>query len=1187
MAEADPKAGAPVRNVSLEDKYLVSGRVFMTGYQALVRLLLIQKERDRAAGLNTAGFVSGYRGSPLGGLDQTLWKAKKHLAGHDIVFQPGVNEDLAATAVWGTQQVMLSPHAKVDGVFALWYGKGPGVDRSGDVFRHANAAGTSKHGGVLVVAGDDHAAKSSTLPHQTDHFFKAMMMPVLAPAGVQEYIDFGVHGYALSRYSGCWVAFKALADTVETSASVDVDPQRVSVAIPTDFAIPPDGLNIRWPDPPLVQEKRLLNHKLYAALAYCRANRLNHVVIDSPAARLGIITSGKSYLDVRQAFDDLGIDDALAAEIGIRLYKVGMVWPLEADGVRHFADGLDEILVVEEKRQLLEYQLKEELYNWREDVRPRVIGKFDEKGEWARIQQSDGTIDHGQWLLPAAGELTPAMIARVIAARIGRFFTSERIVARLAFLEAKEKALSGRSFAIDRVPTFCSGCPHNTSTHVPKGSRALAGIGCHYMVTWMPERHTGTFTQMGGEGVPWVGQAPFTNEPHIFANLGDGTYFHSGLLAIRQAVAAKVNITYKILFNDAVAMTGGQPHDGVLTVPTIVRQLQAEGVSNIVVVTDGTERAYGPADIPHVPVRHRDELDAIQRDLRASPGVTALIYDQTCAAEKRRRRKRGLYPDPARRVFINEAVCEGCGHCGIVSNCMSILPVETAFGRKRRIDQSSCNKDFSCLNGFCPSFVTIEGGTVRKGKALGADERAFGELPEPVLPGTDEPFGIMVTGVGGTGVVTIGALIGMGAHLDGKGVTVLDMTGLAQKGGSVFSHIRIADQPGDLHAVRIAAGEADAVIGGDIIVSASVEALAKMAAGRTRAVINCAETPTSEFAKNPDWQFPLDRMQEALREALSADAEPIAVDFIDAQALATTLMGDAIATNAFLLGYAWQKGMVPVSHAALMQAIELNGVSIEMNQRAFLWGRRTAHAPDTVSTLVQPEPAQPAIEDTLDEIIARRVDALTAYQDAAYAARYRALVIKVRETELRVTGDPRSTRLTEAVARAYFKLLAYKDEYEVARLYTDPAFWRQLEDSFEGDYEVRFHLAPPLISHLDPVTGMVPKKAFGPGMRRVFGWLARLKWLRGTRWDLFGRSTERRKERALIAEYEHDLAEVLEGLSFLRLPLAVEWMSLPEQIRGFGHVKEFSIERAARAREKLLARWREPVRSEATERKRA
>ncbi|MCL4759580.1 MAG: indolepyruvate ferredoxin oxidoreductase family protein [Rhodocyclaceae bacterium] len=1187
MAEADPKAGAPVRNVSLEDKYLVSGRVFMTGYQALVRLLLIQKERDRAAGLNTAGFVSGYRGSPLGGLDQTLWKAKKHLAGHDIVFQPGVNEDLAATAVWGTQQVMLSPHAKVDGVFALWYGKGPGVDRSGDVFRHANAAGTSKHGGVLVVAGDDHAAKSSTLPHQTDHFFKAMMMPVLAPAGVQEYIDFGVHGYALSRYSGCWVAFKALADTVETSASVDVDPQRVSVAIPTDFAIPPDGLNLRWPDPPLVQEKRLLNHKLYAALAYCRANRLNHVVIDSPAARLGIITSGKSYLDVRQAFDDLGIDDALAAEIGIRLYKVGMVWPLEADGVRHFADGLDEILVVEEKRQLLEYQLKEELYNWREDVRPRVIGKFDEKGEWARIQQSDGTIDHGQWLLPAAGELTPAMIARVIAARIGRFFTSERIVARLAFLEAKEKALSGRSFAIDRVPTFCSGCPHNTSTHVPKGSRALAGIGCHYMVTWMPERHTGTFTQMGGEGVPWVGQAPFTNEPHIFANLGDGTYFHSGLLAIRQAVAAKVNITYKILFNDAVAMTGGQPHDGVLTVPTIVRQLQAEGVSNIVVVTDGTERAYGPADIPHVPVRHRDELDAIQRDLRASPGVTALIYDQTCAAEKRRRRKRGLYPDPARRVFINEAVCEGCGHCGIVSNCMSILPVETAFGRKRRIDQSSCNKDFSCLNGFCPSFVTIEGGTVRKGKALGADERAFGELPEPVLPGTDEPFGIMVTGVGGTGVVTIGALIGMGAHLDGKGVTVLDMTGLAQKGGSVFSHIRIADQPGDLHAVRIAAGEADAVIGGDIIVSASVEALAKMAAGRTRAVINCAETPTSEFAKNPDWQFPLDRMQEALREALSADAEPTAVDFIDAQALATTLMGDAIATNAFLLGYAWQKGMVPVSHAALMQAIELNGVSIEMNQRAFLWGRRTAHSPDTVSTLVQPEPAQPAIEDTLDEIIARRVDALTAYQDAAYAARYRALVIKVRETELRVTGDPRSTRLTEAVARAYFKLLAYKDEYEVARLYTDPAFWRQLEDSFEGDYEVRFHLAPPLISHLDPVTGMVPKKAFGPGMRRVFGWLARLKWLRGTRWDLFGRSTERRKERALIAEYEHDLAEVLEGLSFLRLPLAVEWMSLPEQIRGFGHVKEFSIERAARAREKLLARWREPVRSEATERKRA
>jgi len=1179
MAEADPRADAKTspphasrsHAPSLEDKYsLASGRVYLTGYQALVRLLLIQKARDEAAGLDTAGFVSGYRGSPLGGLDQTLWKAKSYLQQASIVFQPGINEDLAATAVWGSQQANLSPQAKHDGVFAMWYGKGPGVDRCGDVFRHGNAAGSSKHGGVLVIAGDDHAAKSSTLPHQTDHFFKSMMMPVLAPAGVQEYIDFGVHGYALSRYSGCWVAFKALADTVETSASVDVDPQRVQVRIPTDFALPPDGLNIRWPDPPLVQEKRLLHYKLYAALAYCGSNGLNRLVIDSPAPRLGIITSGKSYLDVRQAFDDLGIDEALAAEIGIRLYKVGMVWPLEADGVRAFAEGLDEILVIEEKRQLIEYQLKEELYNWREDVRPRVIGKFDEKGEWAHVMRPDGTIDHGDWLLPAAGELTPAMIARAIASRIERFFTSERIRSRLAFLEAKERTLAARNFAIDRVPTFCSGCPHNTSTHVPEGSRALAGIGCHYMVTWMPERRTGTFTQMGGEGVPWVGQAPFTNEKHIFANLGDGTYFHSGLLAIRQAVAAKVNITYKILYNDAVAMTGGQPVDGSLSVPQIVQQLRAEGVQNIVVVTDGTARAYGPADLPHVPMRHRDELDAIQRELRESGGVTALIYDQTCAAEKRRRRKRGTYPDPARRVFINEAVCEGCGDCGVKSNCMSILPVETEFGRKRQIDQSSCNKDYSCLNGFCPSFITIEGGRLRKGQAVQADESAFANLREPEIPATTRPFGLLVTGVGGTGVVTIGALVGMAAHLDGKGVTVLDMTGLAQKGGSVYSHVRIADRPEDLHAVRIAAGEADAVIGGDAVVTASVEALAKMSASRTRAVVNIAETPTSAFAHDPDWQFPLERMQAAIRDATGDNTQ-----FLDAQSLATALMGDAIATNLFLLGHAWQNGMVPVSHASLMQAIELNATAVEMNKRAFLWGRRAAQDLAAVVRGARPAASPPDKAQTLAEIIARRVAVLTDYQDVAYAERYRRLVERVRAAE----GDKAaagSTRLAEAVARNYFKLLAYKDEYEVARLYTDPAFWDRVHASFEGDFEVRFHLAAPLIARPDPNTGRVAKRSFGPGMMRIFRALARLKGLRGTRWDVFGHTAERRAERALIAQYENDVIELLETLSWSRLGAAVEIARLPEEIRGYGHVKARSMQLVAQKRERLLAAWRLP-----------
>ena len=1164
-----PSATDSLQAASLDDKYTKhQGRVYLTGYQALVRLLMIQRERDLAAGLDTAGFVSGYRGSPLGGLDQTLWKAKDHLATHQIVFQPGVNEDLAATAVWGSQQVSLSPKARYDGVFAMWYGKGPGVDRSGDVFRHGNAAGSSRHGGVLVIAGDDHAAKSSTLPHQTDHFFKSMMMPVLAPAGVQEYVDFGVHGWALSRYSGCWVAFKALADTVETSASVDVDPFRVQVSLPTDFALPPDGLNIRWPDPPLIQERRLLHFKLYAALAYCRANHLNRVLIDAPQPRLGIITSGKSYLDVRQALEDLGIDEALAAEIGIRLYKIGMVWPLEAEGVRHFAEGLEEILVVEEKRQLLEYQLKEELYNWREDVRPRVVGKFDEKGEWAMIANAEGKVDHGEWLLPAAGELTPAMIARAIAARIGRFFTSDRIKARLSFLEAKEQALSRRAFSIDRVPTFCSGCPHNTSTNVPEGSRALAGIGCHYMVTWMPERHTGTFTQMGGEGVPWVGQAPFTTEEHVFANLGDGTYFHSGLLAIRQAVAAKVNITYKILYNDAVAMTGGQPHDGELSVPKIVRQLEAEGVHNIVVVTDGTERAYGPADLLHgVPIRHRDELDSIQQDLRQTAGVSALIYDQTCAAEKRRRRKRGLYPDPARRVFINEMVCEGCGDCGDKSNCMSIVPVETEFGRKRAIDQSSCNKDYSCLNGFCPSFVTIEGGTLRKGKALAADESHFAALPMPTPPATARPYGVMVTGVGGTGVVTIGALIGMAAHLDGKGVTVLDMTGLAQKGGSVFSHIRVADHPDDLHAVRIAAGEADAVIGGDIVVCASVEALAKVAAGKTRMVVNCAETPTSEFTHNPDWQFPLAKMQQGITEAVGKDS----VDFLDAQQLATDLMGDSIATNLFLLGYAWQHAMVPVSHEALQKAIELNATAVEMNRKAFLWGRRAAHDLAAVKRFARPAAVVPIRAETIDEVIRRRETFLTDYQDAAYASRYRRLVERVRSAE----SPLGSTRLGEAVARNYFKLLAYKDEYEVARLYGDPEFWKKLESTFEGDFSVHFHLAAPLLAHPDPNTGRIAKRRFGPGMRRVFGVLARLKGLRGTRWDVFGRTEERRAERALIVQYEQDVEELIGHLAYDRMDLAVRIASLPESIRGYGHVKLAAIDKAARKREALLVRWRE------------
>ena len=1155
------------RKASLSDKYeLRSGRAYMTGTQALVRLLLLQHARDAAQGLYTAGFVSGYRGSPLGGMDQELWRTRKYLDDARIHFAPGLNEDLAATAVWGTQQVNLFRGARYDGVFAMWYAKGPGVDRSGDALRHANAAGTSRHGGVLAVAGDDHGAKSSSLPHQTDHDFKSVMMPVLAPAGVQEFLDLGLHGFALSRYSGCWVALKAISDTVETSSPVDVDPQRVRIIEPTDFQHPLDGLNIRWPDPPPVQEERLLHHKLYAALAFCRANRLNGIVIDSPRPRLGILASGKAYLDVRQALEDLGIDESLAAHIGLRVAKVGMVWPLEAEGMRHFAEGLEEILVVEEKRQLIEYQLKEQLYNWREDVRPRVVGKFDEKGEWA--------MPHGGWLLPAAGELTPAIIARAIAQRIGRFYSSDAIRDRLAFLEAKERALAEPHHRFERIPHYCSGCPHNRSTQVIEGSRAMAGIGCHYMATWLYPS-TATFSQMGGEGAAWIGQAPFTDTPHVFANIGDGTYFHSGSLAIRAAVSAGVSMTYKILYNDAVAMTGGQPVDGTLSVPQITRQLAEEGVKKIVVVTDQPDK-YGRSEFaPGVPVRHRDELDKVQHELRDYRGVSALVYDQTCAAEKRRRRKRGAYPDPARRVFINEAVCEGCGDCSRASLCMSVAPVQTEFGPKRAIDQSSCNKDYSCLEGFCPSLVSIEGGRVRKGKAVEVDAAGLGLLPRPDLPSLRDPYGIVVTGIGGTGVVTIGALLGVAAHLEGKGVTVLDMAGLAQKGGAVWSHVRIAERQERLHAARIAAGEANALIGADLVVSANDETIAKMRSGFTRAVVNSAHSVTSDevrrfaaqaqsgdLARYPDLRFPSAEMQQRIIDSA------VNAEFLDATRFATGLMGDSIFTNVFLLGFAWQKGLVPLAEDSILQAIELNGTAAQASRAAFLWGRRAAvDAGQVIALIGKPEGARPELSRNIEEAIARRAAYLTSYQDPRYARRYTDMLARVEQAERRLPGQSR--RLRAAVASSYFRLLAYKDEYEVARLYSDPAFLDQIRASFEGDYRIRFHLAPPLLARRDPDTGVPVKRSFGPWTMKAFRLMAAMRGLRGTPFDLFGYSRERRMERQLIADYEDQLEALLEKLAPWNLELAVQVASIPEQIRGFGPVKEHYL-RAAKRREKEL-----------------
>ncbi|HEX4570576.1 MAG TPA: indolepyruvate ferredoxin oxidoreductase family protein [Dongiaceae bacterium] len=1151
--------------VSLDDKYaLESGRIFITGTQALVRLPMMQRQRDLAAGKNTACYITGYRGSPLGGVDQSLWHAKKFLKKNHIHFQPGVNEDLAATAVWGSQQLDLFGDSNYDGVFSMWYAKGPGVDRSGDVLRHGNLAGTAKYGGVLLLAGDDHTCKSSTTAHQTEYAFMDAGIPVLNPSGVQEFLDLGIYGWALSRYSGCWVAFKVVAETVDSTASCYVDPHRVEVKIPEDFALPPEGLNIRWPQSSfasaqaLEQEMRLHKHKLYAALAFARANRLNHIVMDSPKRRFGIVTCGKSYLDVRQALDDLGIDDAHAAEIGLTVYKVGMTWPLERDGIRHFAEGLEEILVVEEKRALVENQLKEQLYNWNEKVRPRVIGKFDESGEW---------------ILPSADELTPARIARVIARRIARFHTSPRIEQRLAFLEAKERSLANFKAPIRRIAYFCSGCPHNTSTKVPEGSRALAGIGCHYMAQWM-DRDTQTFTQMGGEGATWLGQAPFSKTPHVFQNLGDGTYYHSGSLAIRAAVAANANITYKILYNDAVAMTGGQPVDGPLDVPQVARQLQAEGVAKIAIVTDEPEKYPTAGAFPAgVEVFHRDRLDHVQREMRETPGVTAIIYDQTCAAEKRRRRKRGLMEDPPKRVFINELVCEGCGDCSTASNCLSVIPVETEFGRKRAIDQSTCNKDFSCVNGFCPSFVTVHGGGLRRHKPK-SGEIPFAPLPEPVLPGLGEPYGILITGVGGTGVVTIGALLGMAAHIEGKGCSILDMTGLAQKGGAVFSHVRLAERPEDIHAVRLAAGGARLLLGCDIVVAATFDGLSKIAQGQTRAVINTEEAVTGDFTRNPDLEFPLATLKTMIADATG----PGATDFVDATRLATALLGDSIATNPFMLGFAYQKGLIPVSGAAIERAIELNGVAAEANKRAFLFGRRAAHDPAAIDRLaaeMSPDSQPTPIARSLDEIFAKRVEFLTGYQDAAYAERYRLLVERVRQVEAEKTTG--LTGLAEAVARYYFKLLAYKDEYEVARLYTDPRFREALARHFEGDYRLEFHMAPPLLNPRDPDSGRPIKKRYGPWMMKVFGLLARMKFLRGSAFDLFGRTAERRLERQLIADYEALIAEILERLDHDRHRLAVALASLPEQIRGYGHIKQTHLDKTLKRQKELLAALRAPA----------
>ena len=1130
-----------LRSVSLDDKYdLAQDRVLVTGYQALIRACLMQKERDRRAGVNTAGYVTGYRGSPLGGLDQQFMRAARQIAAADIKFQPGINEELAATALWGSQQAELRGEGKFDGVFGMWYGKGPGVDRSGDVFRHANLAGTAKNGGVLALMGDDHTAESSTTAHQSEFHFVDVMMPILNPAGVQEIIDYALYGWAMSRFTGTWTALKCMHETVESTGVVDGAIDRIKLITPDDYRMPEGGLNIRLVDTILGQEARLHDFKRDAMLAFLRANKLNKMITSGGRApKIGVITTGKAYLDVRQALDELGVDEVKCNDLGLRLFKIGCPWPIARQELADFAQGLDLIIVVEEKRSLIEVQVREELYG--SANQPVCIGKKDELGNW---------------LFPVKGALDSNEVAICIGERLLRYGANDELAANVARLKSAQRALAETSDVAQRIPYFCSGCPHNTSTRVPDGSRAYAGIGCHFMSQWM-DRKTLGFTQMGGEGANWIGEAPFSNTSHVFQNLGDGTYNHSGYLAIRAAIASGVTMTYKILFNDAVAMTGGQANDGGLTVPQIAAQVAAEGAKRVVVVSDEPWKYPKDTEWPRgLTIHHRDELDFVQRDLAKVPGVTVLIYDQTCAAEKRRRRKRGTFPDPDKRVVINDLVCEGCGDCGIKSNCVSVQPLETEWGRKRTIDQSSCNKDYSCVKGFCPSFVTVHGAKLKRGESV-AEPADWSALPAPSVPLINHPYSVVVTGIGGTGVVTIGAILGMAAHLEGKGVGIIDMAGLAQKGGAVYSYLRIANEPGDIHAIRAAAGSADLVLGGDSVVVGTKKVLGAIKAGHTRVVVNTSEFLPGDFTRNADFSLPTERLKRAITDAAGRGQS----HFVNASRLAAALLGNSIGGNMFMLGFAYQHGGLPVSGEAIEKAIELNGEAVAMNVAAFRYGRRAAVDPQAVEALVKPAPE--AANDSLrlsqsfEETVERRVAFLTAYQSARYARRYRKWVEKIKAAE--AEKAPGQTALGEAVARYLFKLMAYKDEYEVARLYTDTNFIERVKASFDGALRFEFHLAPPLLAKIDPLTGEPKKMSFGPRMLTAFSLLAKFKFLRGTLFDPFGYASERRTERRLVAEYEDVLRDIIKNLTLGNYPVAVELAAIPEKIRGYGPVKQRHI----------------------------
>ena len=1156
---------APTRlETRLDDKYTkTEGWLYMTGMQALVRLPIQQRLRDAAAGLSTGGYISGYRGSPMGRYDMELWAVDDVLKSHNIQFRAGLNEDLAATAIWGSQYVGAFPGAKVDGVFGIWYGKGPGVDRSGDALRHANLAGTSRAGGVVAIAGDDHGAKSSTVANFSDPVFVAVGMPVLYPSNTQELLDFGLHAIAMSRFSGCWVGMKVVTDVVEGGGSIRVGPDSPRIVVPERTSEPAGGFNIRPVDGALPQEDRLYNHKLHAALGYARANGLNEITLDPPEARFGIVAAGKAWQDVQQALALLGLSTQRLEELGVRQLKIGMTWPLDPVIVRRFARGLTTLVVVEEKRPLLEEQVRAVLYGG-EDA-PRIIGKrvagtvFDPSAEGIAFAN--------------AGELTPAQVARVLAQAMG-----ELSGCSLAATPAVPVNASGS--APPRLPGFCSGCPHNRSTKVIDGSRALAGIGCHTMAMLMNPATTTTVSHMGAEGVMWLGQQQFTSEKHVFANIGDGTFAHSGFLAVRQAIAAHVPITYKLLYNGFVAMTGGQAVETGLSPAQILHGLAAEGVGKMAVVTDDPSRYVGVALPVGVKVHDRSRMESVQREFRDYPDVSVILYDQPCATERRRLRKRGKWPDPPKRTFINAAVCEGCGDCGKVSNCMSIEPLETEFGRKRKINQESCNKDYTCIEGFCPSFVSVHGGALRKKSPAdpGAGAATWSAvLPEPDIAVLDRPFNILVGGIGGTGVVTIGQTLAMAAYLQGLYSSNLDVTGLSQKYGAVNSHVRISPSPDMLHATRIGARETDTLIGCDLVVAAGVEAIATLAPERSRATVCADVVPTSNFARDPDWALDGSALAERLTGLLGDR-----VRLIDGLRLSRALLGDPIASNMMILGAAWQAGQVPLPRSAIERAIDLNGVAVRMNQDAFTWGRRLvvdAAAVERIASATKTPGGDvvrwlPASRSSTQSILAHRCAHLQAHTGVALAARYLALVERVQAAE---TSLGLGEKLSAAVADNYHRLLAVKDEWEVARLYASPDFRRSVEAQFEGDYSLRFHIGAWPFSRRDKETGKVLKAEVGPWLMPAFRLASALRGLRGTWLDPFRNNAERTLDASLIQGYQRDIEALLRDLDKDNLPLAVRIASLPGKIRGYGRVREANAATAIAQRDVCMLEWQRSV----------